>query len=304
MELDKKKFPESKSGMHPRNKFRNRYDLKLLGEAFPELKPFVIINKFNDETIDFHQPEAVLMLNRALLKVNYNVANWEIPNGYLCPPIPGRADYIHYMVDLLNENLPNKNANEVKCLDIGTGANLIYPIIGCKEYGWHFVGTDIDPIAIANAEKIIENNHLSKLISVRLQENPENIFQNIIGENEYFDVVICNPPFYGSEEEAAKASIRKTSNLKKKKISDPVRNFGGNSNELWTEGGEERFISNFIEESKLFDDCCTWFSTLVSKESLLDKIGYLLKEVEVTKFKIIPMSQGNKISRVVAWSFQ
>jgi 23S rRNA (adenine1618-N6)-methyltransferase len=25
-------------------------------------------------------------------------------NNYLCPPIPGRADYIHYIADLLASN--------------------------------------------------------------------------------------------------------------------------------------------------------------------------------------------------------
>ena len=41
------------------------------------------------------------MLNRAILMHHYGVKSWDIPAGYLCPPIPGRADYIHSVADLL-----------------------------------------------------------------------------------------------------------------------------------------------------------------------------------------------------------
>jgi 23S rRNA (adenine1618-N6)-methyltransferase len=46
------------------------------------------------------------------------------------PPIPGRADYIHYIADLLattNSGIPKET--EYKDWDIGVGANCIYPII-------------------------------------------------------------------------------------------------------------------------------------------------------------------------------
>jgi 23S rRNA (adenine1618-N6)-methyltransferase len=62
----------------------------------------VSINEHSIETIDFSDPEAVKSLNQALL-----ISYYDIQMGYshyLCPPIPGRADYIHYIADLLAES--------------------------------------------------------------------------------------------------------------------------------------------------------------------------------------------------------
>ena len=58
-------------------------------------------NQFGDESVDFANPAAVKALNRALLRQDYGLDYWDIPAGYLCPPIPGRADYVHYLADLL-----------------------------------------------------------------------------------------------------------------------------------------------------------------------------------------------------------
>ena len=104
MAAQKKIHPEVKSRLHPRSKHRNRYDFEKLIEGFPELEPFVKPNKFGDESIDFSDPKAVVTLNKALLKHHYGIENWLIPEGYLCPPIPGRADYIHHIADLLSES--------------------------------------------------------------------------------------------------------------------------------------------------------------------------------------------------------
>jgi len=112
----------------------------------PELGVFVKLNDYNDESIDFSNPEAVKMLNTALLKHYYKINHWNIPANYLSPPIPGRADYIHHIAELLggsnNGKIPTDN--KIKCLDIGVGASCVYPIIGNKEYGWSFVGSEID----------------------------------------------------------------------------------------------------------------------------------------------------------------
>ena len=93
-----------KSTLHPRNQHRTRYDLEELFRKTPELKKFVFINEHELETIDFSNPEAVKTLNKALLKTYYGVIEWDLPTDYLCPPIPGRADAIHYIADLLAES--------------------------------------------------------------------------------------------------------------------------------------------------------------------------------------------------------
>lgn len=302
----KREHPKEKSLLHPRNKHRERYDFKQLIATCPDLARYVVLNKFDDESIDFFDPEAVKMLNKALLKHFYSIDYWDIPPDYLCPPIPGRADYIHYIADLLGSK--NKNTipagKKIKCLDIGTGANCVYPIIGVAEYGWSFTGTDIDAVAIDSASKIVDSNSfLNGKVELRLQNVPKDIFRGIIRKDERFDLTICNPPFHASQAEARSGTVRKLSNLTSKKPNKPVLNFGGHNNELWCEGGEIRFVDEMVRESRQFSTSCFWFSTLISKESNLTSVYDSLRKVNPADVKTIPMGQGNKISRIVAWTF-
>src|SRR5690554_3578443 len=298
----KKEHPAIKTRLHKRNKHRERYDFKPLIERCPELADFVTKNRYGEETIYFFNAEAVKILNKAMLLHHYNLEYWDIPEQYLCPPIPGRADYIHYIADLLGSSdfgrIPT--GDKIKCLDIGVGANCIYPIIGNREYGWSFIGSDIDPVAIASAEHIVASNpDLVGKIECRLQANVLETFSGILQKGERIDVSICNPPFHASLEEAKAATLRKLSNLKNERITEPELNFGGQSVELWTEGGERTFILNMIQQSVAFAKSCCWFSTLVSKQSNLKYIYEALGKMEVVQeYKTIPMGQGNKISRI------
>ena len=302
----KKEHPKVKSKLHPRNKHRERYNLDQLVESCPELASFVKLNIYKDESIDFSNPQAVKMLNKALLKHYYDINNWDIPQNYLCPAIPGRADYIHYMADLLscknNGKIPI--GNKIKCFDIGIGANCVYPIIGNKEYNWSFIGSDIDSISIENANKIIGlNPFLKGKIECRLQVNPKNFFHGIIQKKELIDLSICNPPFHKSLAEAKTETLRKLSNLNRKTITKTNLNFGGQNNELCCEGGEEKFVQNMITQSKQYSTSCFWFSSLISKQSNLKTIYKTLNKAGVVEAKTIPMRQGNKTTRVVAWTF-
>ncbi|MCW3077547.1 MAG: rRNA methyltransferase [Bacteroidetes bacterium] len=305
----KKNHPILKPGLHERNKHRERYNFNELAKTCPDLMPFVKLNDYGDESIDFFNPDAVKTLNKALLKHYYDIDYWDIPDNYLCPPIPGRADYIHHIADLLNDaDSRNRNkipqGNTVKCLDIGVGANCVYPIIGTKEYGWSFIGSDCDQVALNNAAKIIElNARLNGQVELRFQSNPKHIFKGIIQKNEFIDLTLCNPPFHRSHAEAQSASIRKQSNLKGKRVTKSVLNFGGQNNELWYDGGEAKFIDIMINESREFSKCCFWFSVLVSKQSTLNSVYQALKMMNATEVKTISISHGNKMSRTVAWTF-
>ena len=302
----KKKHPKIKSRLHPRNKHRTRYDFKQLITCCPQLAPFMSKNIYGDESIDFANAEAVKMLNKALLQNYYDIEYWDIPPDYLCPPIPGRADYIHHISDLLGAYNYGKtpSGSKVKCLDIGVGANCVYPIIGVKEYGWTFIGSDIDPVSIESANKIIISNHvLRENVECRFQKDPNDFYYGIIAKDELIDLSICNPPFNASKAEAQAGTLRKLSNLKDKKITKPVLNFGGQSNELWYKGGEERFVRNMIRQSKKFATNCFLFSSLISKQSTLKSAIKILDEVGALEVKTIPMGQGNKTSRIIAWTF-
>lgn len=302
----KKEHPIQKAELHPRNLHKERYDFALLTKHTPDLAQFVKINPFGDASIDFFNPNAVKMLNKALLKSYYEINDWDIPQAYLCPPIPGRADYIHYIADLLaskNKGIIPKG-KQIQCLDVGVGANCVYPILGIQSYHWTFIGADIDAIALESAQKIAQMNPcIADNLSLRLQKNSSNVFQNILQKSEKIDVSICNPPFHASLADAQAGTLRKLNNLKGKKITRPVLNFAGKSNELYCEGGEEKFVHDMIIESKQFAHNCFWFTSLISKEAHLKKIYATFNQIKVSEYQTISMAQGNKISRIVAWTF-
>jgi 23S rRNA (adenine1618-N6)-methyltransferase len=267
------------------------------------------MNAYGNESIDFFNAEAVKLLNKALLKSNYGIAHWDIPANYLCPPIPGRAEYMHQVADLLYKNNPEylqnkKLGNNIRVLDVGVGANCIYPIVGVHDYNWNFVGTDIDEKAIVASQKIVnENESLQHKIELRHQKNPHDIFHGIILPNEKFQLTVCNPPFHASLQEAQRGNLRKNRNLKNTRNTKVQLNFGGHGTELWCEGGEETFIEKMILQSAVYSNQVLWFSTLVSKEITLKKIQLKLEYVDAREMKILPMQLGNKVSRIVCWSF-
>ncbi|UPL47519.1 23S rRNA (adenine(1618)-N(6))-methyltransferase RlmF [Hymenobacter sublimis] len=295
--------------MHPRNPHAARYDFAQLTDTSPELAAFVIPNPTGDDSIDFANPAAVKALNRALLKQFYGVAHWDVPAGYLCPPIPGRADYIHNVADLLAADhggvVPRDKS--VHVLDVGVGANCVYPIIGTQAYGWRFVGSEIDGVALKAARSMVAANpSLAGRIDLRLQTHTDYIFEGIVKPREEFDVVICNPPFHTSAADAAAGSRKKGRNLgyAKTKSAEPLLNFGGQNTELWCEGGEEGFLKRMITQSVPLSARVLWFSSLISKKETLRSAHYLLGQDGATEVKVLDMSQGQKVSRVVAWTFQ
>lgn len=286
-----------KAGLHPRNRFNTRYDFAQLIACWPTLGAFVKPNAYGDDSINYADPQAVKVLNQALLKHAYHLEHWDIPPGYLCPPIPGRSDYIHHLSDLIGL----RRGPSVRVLDIGTGANCIYPLLGASEYGWSFVGAEMDATAWRWARKIVAANpSVAGLIECRLQSSAAQCFRGIIQPGERFDLTLCNPPFHASAADAAAGTQKKLRNLGVKK---PGLNFGGKANELWCEGGELAFICRMIAESTEFAEQCGWFTTLVSKSDHLRPLEQTLRKVKASAVKIIDMAQGQKKSRILAWRF-
>ncbi|EDP60163.1 23S rRNA (adenine(1618)-N(6))-methyltransferase RlmF [Vibrio sp. AND4] len=317
-----------KSGLHARNAHRGRYDFKKLIAADPQLGPFVILNPKGEESINFSDPKAVKMLNKALLAAYYDIDFWNIPDSYLCPPIPGRADYVHRVAELLDGEVKGKYAHhKVRALDVGVGANCIYPIVGVTQYGWQYTGSDIDPKSIESAREIAERNvSLSGKIKLVQQISEANIYLGIIQPGDRYDITTCNPPFHSSAEEAATGSQRKLDNLKanqskkwpkvpyhqvdayqskkhRVKSSKPELNFGGQNAELWYEGGEAAFIRKMASESKEFSAQVLWFTTLISKKDNVRPMRKQLEKLGVKAIRVVEMSQGQKVSRFIAWSY-
>ncbi len=283
--------------MHPRNRHQGSYDLVKLAQTKPALKSYIQKNQYGNDSIDFANSQAVKTLNQAILEKDYGIKEWNFPDEFLCPPIPGRADLIHAVADLIGL----KKGSNVNILDIGTGASLIYPLLGAVEYGWSFVGTDINPQALKSAETIARANP-SLSIQLRLQSDPQSQFKNILEKEDSFLASICNPPFHPSAEEASLGSNRKWKNLGKTHLTGKL-NFSGGAQELWCEGGEKSFISQMIRESVQVKNHIQWFTSLVSKSEHLSFLEKKCKEVQAKKIEVISMDQGQKQSRILAWSF-
>lgn len=307
-----KRHSSPQTGLHPRNRHQGRYDFAALTAASSALSAFLVNTPDGETSIDFSSPAAVRALNRALLKTQYGIAHWDLPEGYLCPPIPGRADYLHGLADLLAassvegthaEAIPR--GSSVRVLDVGTGANLIYPLLGHREYGWRFVGTDIDITALRTAEAIVDANGFRKLIELRHQPDPARIFDGLLRDDEVFDLTLCNPPFHASAAEAARGNQRKWRNLGKSEssLTGTQLNFGGQSTELWCPGGEAAFVRRMIRESAGISTRACWFSTLIAKSEHLADVRKQLQRVAAQDVRVIAMAQGNKQSRFVAWTF-
>ncbi|NNE25755.1 MAG: 23S rRNA (adenine(1618)-N(6))-methyltransferase RlmF [Saprospiraceae bacterium] len=295
-----------KDSLHLRNRNRTQYDLVVLSKAVPALKRFVHKGKRGQNTIDFSDPAAVRLLNTALLKHHYGLEYWEFPKANLCPPIPGRAEYIHHAADLLAESNQGviPRGNQITCIDIGTGASCIYPIIGVVEYAWNFIGTDIEPNSIIASQKIIDSNPiLQNKITLRSQRNANQVFKGVVNPGEKIDIAICNPPFHASKEVMLKGNQRKVRNLSGSRESGTHHNFAGNYNELIYKGGEFQFIKNMLTESLKYSNSIFWFTCLLSKESNLQKLSRLIQKNNPTFTKTIEIQTGHKKSRILAWTY-
>ena len=212
------------------NIHKEGYNFSKLLKFNTDLKKYTITKENGEISIDFSNNEAVFNLNKALLLSEYNIVDWLIPKGYLCSPVPSRADYIHILNDLIGEK------TNVKGLDIGVGANCINPLLASQIYSCDMVGCDININSVKVAKQnVLLGKTLNSNIEIIHQENPSNIFTDIVNTSDYFEFTMCNPPFFSSEEDYIKASNRKNKNLGLKTSNS---NFSGLSNELWCNGGE------------------------------------------------------------------
>lgn len=294
-----------KPGLHPRNRHADGYDFAGLVRVDPALGRFVVRAPHGGPSIDFADPAAVKALNRALLAQAYGIRGWELPEGYLCPPLPGRADYVHHLADLLAE--ANGGAvprgARIRVLDVGVGASAVYPLVGHREYGWSFVGSDIDGAALASAARIVAANGLEAVLQLRRQADPAAVFAGVVGPEDRFDLTLCNPPFHASLREAREGTQRKWRNLGRGEAARPVLNFGGQGAELWCEGGEAGFIRRMAAESARLSAQVLWFTSLVSSSASLPAVHRALRRAGARDIRTVAMAQGQKQSRFVAWTF-
>ncbi|XP_031391968.1 U6 small nuclear RNA (adenine-(43)-N(6))-methyltransferase isoform X1 [Punica granatum] len=320
---NKRKREQPRPAIHPRNKYSEKPpDFALLASFYPSFKPFVFYSRDGRPRIDWTDFNATRELTRILLHHDHGI-NWWIPDGQLCPTVPNRSNYIHWIEDLLLSDIiprPNPNQDNVRGFDIGTGANCIYPLLGASLLGWRFVGSDVADVAIEWAERNVKSNpQISDLIEIRKAgtdascsqvEDPYNensnlerkvdhavrddcysgppILYGVVRDGETFDFCMCNPPFFESMEEAGL---------------NPKTSCGGTVDEMVCPGGEKAFITRIIEDSVKLKHSFRWYTSMVGRKINLKFLTSKLREVGVTIVKTTEFVQGQTCRWGIAWSF-
>ncbi|KAM0942371.1 putative 23S rRNA (adenine(1618)-N(6))-methyltransferase [Dioscorea sansibarensis] len=324
--LSKKRRRVDPPTIHPQNRYsENPPDFALLGSLYPSFQSFLLPSRRpgGRPTIDWSDFNATRELTRVLLLHDHGV-HWWIPDGQLCPTVPNRSNYIHWLQDLLSSDVvpPFQSSEEkVRGFDIGTGANCIYPLLGASLLGWSFVGSDVTKIALEWARKNVQSNpHLSELIEIRnacdpsssgnvendviREEAPEGSTHNpnmwsgccselpvlvgVIKDGEKFDFCMCNPPFFESVEEAGL---------------NPRTSCGGTFEEMVFPGGERAFITHIIDDSLQLKHSFRWFTSMVGRKANLKFLVSKLHEVGVSVVKSTEFVQGHTARWGLAWSF-
>lgn len=287
------KASDNNQKMHPRNLyFQNPPNFLELGDLFPSFKPFVKPTKFDQATIDWRDPLALCELTKSLLSKDFGI-KIEIPPDQLCPTVTSRINYILWIEDLLALKKPTDPLQDpkptVRGIDIGTGASCIYPLLGVSMNNWDFLATDIDPVSIEWAQQNIQRNSWEHKISLKLVTNKGGILQpDVLPADHMYDFSMCNPPFFEYEAQ---------------KIENPKQICAATHGELVTEGGEEAFIKQMIDDSLILKEKIHWYTSLIGRKVNLKKIKQYLQAQNIKNIRETAFYQGNTTRWGIAWSF-
>ncbi|KAL3666227.1 hypothetical protein V7S43_009012 [Phytophthora oleae] len=284
---------------HHRNRYKdNPPDFYALGQQYPEFKQY--LRNVDDikcrASLAWDDPFAVRELTKTLLLHDFGL-EWDIPINRLCPPLPNRLNYLHWIEDLIapanwsEVAASEKKSNDaVSGIDVGTGANCIYALLAATMNKWKFIATEIDAESYECAKENVTRNHLEKLISVKRTHTNNLLLEPLQNEppDLKFHFVMCNPPFFDSMSEAD---------------TNPDSSCMGSVNEMVFPGGEVAFIGNMIMESEQLQNRVLWFTSMVGKKSSLRKLLALLRGAKVQSTRTTEFFQGRTKRWGIAWTF-
>ena len=292
--------------MHHRNPYASLSWRSLSSEE--DLAPF-----FDGARYSFSRPGALAALTRALLRRDFSL-EWRPPADRLCPPVPGRLNYL-----LWAEDLPARLAlgRLAACavppppppplpalsLDVGVGANAIFPLLGARLGGFcsQWLATDIDAVAVAGARAAATRAGLPPSALAVLSVEPGGPLlagalpaAAAAGGAPLVAVTVCNPPFFASWEEAVE-SMRRA----------PARAgaCGGAPHEMATVGGEAAFAGRLADESQPLGERALWFSCMLGKRASVADVSLRLARARVPALRTTELVQGVTRRWAVAWSW-
>ena len=336
--------------MHPRSAFREgNPDFGALAERHPSLRPHLVRRGASRDgakprwTLDFASWDATVALNAALLADAYDVRGWSIPRGYLCPAVANRANYVHWIEDLLEQSRPAALGSAtrgpaIRGLDVGVGANCVYPLIGAARNGWSFVGTDVTDAALEAARRNADANpRLAPLIEIRdarirgesganlpraEEGDPAPIFARVRADEDRD----AERDRLDAARDAAASSSSSTTKTKKNETrgfaftmcnppffeseADAKGNagtdFGGVASEMACAGGELAFVSRILAESSASADArrfAHWYTTMCGKKETVKRLRAMLRTRGAKAVRETTFYQGKTRRWGVAWSF-
>ncbi|KAK5634051.1 hypothetical protein RRF57_009765 [Xylaria bambusicola] len=281
------------------NYFRNLYstepDFCRLGSKYPEFGNLLR----NGAHLDFTDPAAVVQLTKTLLKEDFGL-EINLPANRLCPPVPNRHSYILWLKDLLDStssaySQQYEPERQVTGLDIGTGASLIYPLLGCAQRPtWNFIATDIDAESLRSARENARINNLEARIRIIDRVTSDTLIPDL--STGPIDFVMVNPPFYASDTELRELAAKKSRPPHSACTGAPV--------EMVCDGGEVRFVERLLNESLTLRDRVQWYTAMLGKRSSIEVLIDVLKKNGINNFAVTTFIQGSKTRRWgLAWSF-
>ena len=172
----------------------------------------------------------------------------------------------------------------------GTGASCIFPLLGTSVYGFDWVATEVDPESVASARANVAANSLQDKIEVRPVSDPARILDGVVGDQERFDFMVCNPPFFSSLE---------STGLNRN------RSAAATPGELVCPGGEEQFVASLIAQTKARPTLVRWSSSMIGRKASLKTLLALLhsKHIAAAVVQQCEFMQGTQARWGLAWTF-
>ncbi|KAK5135662.1 hypothetical protein LTR08_004963 [Meristemomyces frigidus] len=275
-------------------------DFDVLAEQDADFAAICRVSK-DERWIDFQNPKVVQQLTKSLLKCDFGVSI-QLPDDRLCPPVPVRWNYVHWIQELLDTTSDTYSdrydpEREVIGLDIGVGASCIYPLLACSSRSsWRMAGTDIDQHSLSYARKNVDANGTSKRIKLAHTTTDSPLIPIDALKIEELDFLMTNPPFYSSTEDMQASYTAKTA--------PPSAVCTGAENEMICPGGDVGFVTRILTESLELRDRVQWYTAMFGKISSLQIVVAKLKEHDITNFAVTCLQAGYRTKRwAVGWSF-
>jgi len=280
--------------MHPRNPYRHKKpNFKALALKYAFFRSVASTTVSGKVVLDFHQPEALKALLKALTKEDFGL-DLEIPADRLIPTLPLRLNYLYWVDDLLKFVRPNKSGLDITGLDIGGGASCIYGLLGCSLFNWRFFSLDVDESNLVTAQQNVDRNGLGgrvSLVRTGVEERLEDVISRSVGE---VDFVMCNPPFFADDDE-------KESTTRSDARPQPWSVSSASTVEAVTAGGEIGFVKKIIESSLILRDKVGIYTTMLGKKSSISPLKILLTSFGLHNVATYEFCQGRTMRWGLCW---